>query len=177
MFKVILTHYIYEICLTKFFDNVSLNLFTKIPIPDKHFDYEKCKDKWYPVIISNIGGTIPEYAMKMFVHSMENQLIFNKEHTGMSYQPFQQYSLPIIRRMFGNENISQFNIGKKYDPQYKGTVSISKSTLDDLSYLHGDKADALILEMLIFEMNSLIVGEELNGILMRFTENTLAVYI
>jgi len=177
MFSTLLKHYIYEVCLTQVFKGLSLNLFNKIPPPDRHFDYEKCKDKWEPVIISKIGGAIPEYAMKIFVRSMEEQMRFSKEHTGMYYQPLQQYTLPIIRRMFGVENIGQFKIGKKYDPQYKGTVTISEQSIQDIEFMAGQDSEAIILDYLVTEMNALIAGEELNGILMRFTENSLAVYI
>ena len=173
MFNILLKHIVYEVCIDQFIRRIGLNLLNRVPIPDKHIDYKKCREKWQPVTDSRIAGPVPEHAMRMYIESMEKQANFNKENKDICYEPYQQYALPFIRYMFGNENIGDFKLGKRYQPVFKGAVTIDKYFI---SSVMNTPDSNITIETLVNQMSALIINEEINGILIRFTEDSLTVY-
>ncbi len=154
MLDLFIKNCIYELCITKFFEQVSINLFNRRML-DNNFNYNKCI-KQYETLMSS--ANIPNYAYKIVSRSIHEQKIYNLMHLNNKYQ---HCSIRLLYGIFKAANT--FKIGDRYNPTLKYKVNFSPSTIIHHHGISEDEIYTLILNIVEFQILRYIKNQEVNG--------------
>lgn len=145
-------------------------------IDNTDFDINKLITKWDKVINSDIGGVVPSKNIESLAMSLEIQTRFNKLSNIHTTDIYQQYALPIIRRLYDNNAMTcgeyqpSVLIQEKMNP-----VEFCKSL--ECCYTMGQDIENLYLESLIDILKAKISKiTKINGLLIIFTDTEFIVY-
>lgn len=172
MIKSILTHYLWDVALNTFFDNVTKNftLYESSIILDANI--QNLISKWSPVINSDIGNTVQKEHIGLLAICIEEQKNHNVNVCNDGIPELQNYSMALIRKLFGEAY--NWKISGEYNPTCRVIRMPVNKLLVDMSI---PSYGCMILEKFYIECLRILSMATMNGMLISTTKTHIELYI